>query len=63
MSCGSVTKVSQDGRSFQGVTAVSFRKIQSTRRGQMHKEAPMSYCRASELVKKELKGQGLDLSL
>ena len=40
-----------------------FRRIQSTRRGQMLKEAPMSYSRASELVKKELKSEGLDPSL
>ena len=39
-----------------------FRRIQSTRRGQMLKEAPMSYSRASELVKKELKSEGLDPS-
>lgn len=40
-----------------------FRRIQSTKRGQMLKEAPMSYSRASELVKKELKSEGLDPSL
>ena len=40
-----------------------FRRIQSTKRGQMLKEAPMSYSRASELVKKELKNEGLDPSL
>ena len=40
-----------------------FRRIQSTRKGQMLKEAPMSYSRASELVKKELKSEGLDPSL
>ena len=40
-----------------------FRRIQSTKRDQMLKEAPMSYSRASELVKKELKSEGLDPSL
>ena len=40
-----------------------FRRIQSTRKGQLLKEAPMSYSRASELVKKELKSEGLDPSL
>lgn len=40
-----------------------FRRIQSTKRGQMLKEAPMPYSRTSELVKKELKSEGLDPSL
>ena len=40
-----------------------FRRIQSAKGGQMLKEAPMSYSRASELVKKELKSEGLDPSL
>ena len=40
-----------------------FRRIQSTKRGQMLKVEPMSYSRASELVKKELKSEGLDPSL
>lgn len=40
-----------------------FRRIQSTKRGQMLKEAPMSYSHVSELVKKELKSDGLDPSL
>ena len=40
-----------------------FCRIQSTRIGQMLKEAPMSYSCASELVKKELKSEGLDPSL
>ena len=40
-----------------------FRRIQSTRKGQMLKKAPMSYSRASELVKKELNSEGLDPSL
>ena len=34
-----------------------FRRIQSTRKGQVLKEAPMSYSRASKLVKKELKAR------
>ena len=40
-----------------------FRRIQSTRKGEMLKESPMSYSRVSELVKKELKSEGLDPSL
>lgn len=40
-----------------------FRRIQSTKRGQMLKEAPISCSCASELVKKELKSDGLDPSL
>ena len=40
-----------------------FRRIQSTKRGQMLKEAPTSYSCASELVKKELKSEGLDPNL
>ena len=40
-----------------------FRRIQSTKRGQTLKEAPMSYSRASGLVKKELKSEGLNPSL
>lgn len=40
-----------------------FRRIQSTKRGQVLKEAPMSYSRAGELVKKELKNEGLDPTL
>lgn len=39
-----------------------FRRIQTTKRGQVLKEAPMSYSRASELVKKELQREGLDPS-
>jgi len=40
-----------------------YRRIQSTRRGQVLREASMSYSRASELVKKELQKEGLDPSL
>ena len=40
-----------------------FRRIQSARKVQMLKEAPMSYSRASELAKKEFKSEGLDPSL
>ena len=40
-----------------------FRRIQSTKRGQMLKEAPLWYFCASALVKKELKSEGLDPSL
>ena len=39
-----------------------FCRIQNTKRGRMHKEEPMSHSRASELIKKELKSEGLDPS-
>lgn len=40
-----------------------FRRIQSTKRGQILKKAPMPYSCASALVKKELKSDGLDPNL
>ena len=39
-----------------------FCRIQNTKRGRMHKEEPLSHSRASELIKKELKSEGLDPS-
>lgn len=40
-----------------------FCRIQSTKRGQMLKEAPMLYSCVSKLIKKKLKSEGLDPSL
>ena len=40
-----------------------FRRVQSTRRGVYLRDQPMSYSRAKELLRKELKREGLDSSL
>mgnify|MGYP000196981984 FL=1 len=40
-----------------------FRRVQSTKRGVYLRDQPMSYSRAKELLRKELKREGLDSSL
>ena len=40
-----------------------FRRMQSTKRGVCLRDQPMSYSRAKELLRKELKREGLDSSL